>query len=193
MPNSDRLPRSLSRADNPLVRAVGHIHATVQRKLLVALALVAVLLVAVGLLGLGALNASNDRVDTLGLLPPRITGYVELEFDSIQLTDQLGARDVLATCGTGVPCGATDAALLGLTDSDIKDLLFAMGTLSDLNSSQLTFVPAAGTEEDTVRKIHSETEQLSTQMTTLINGDNVITLKDLQDNQAESNEAGVLQ
>ena len=40
----------MNRADNPLVRAIGRVPTTVQRKLLVALAIVAVLLVTVGLL-----------------------------------------------------------------------------------------------------------------------------------------------
>jgi hypothetical protein len=73
-------------ADNPLVRAVGRVPTTVQRKLLVAFAGIVGLLVILGVLGLRELSASNDRVVSLGQLPQRIATYRELQLD----TDQLG-------------------------------------------------------------------------------------------------------
>ena len=120
--NRDR--RSLSRGENPLVRAIGRVPTTVQRKLLTALALMAILLVAVGVLGLVALNASNDRVATLGQLPPRVVYYEELQLDSQQLWADLVARDgIVIPCEGQEHCASVDLALLGATDSDINAAL----------------------------------------------------------------------
>ena len=71
--------RSLGRADNPLVRAVGRVPATVLTKLLVAFAGTVVLLVVLGVLGLGVISDSNARVVTLGDLQQRATAYRQLQ------------------------------------------------------------------------------------------------------------------
>ena len=177
--NGDRPRRSLSRTDNPLVRAIGRIPATVQRKLLVTLALIEVLLVGVGLLGLGALNASNDRVATLGLLPPRVASYGELKFDSLQLSAQLLRRDRLTTpCTFGVQCNAVDAALLDDTDAAIQTWLTAVGTLSNVSDlHQLGVVPAAD-ETPIVSLINSEYLQIANVMPGLFKNDHDRTFKD---------------
>ena len=148
----------MNRADNPLVRAIGRVPTTVQRKLLVALAIVAVLLVTVGLLGLGALNASNDRVATLGQLPQRSAMYGELEFDSRSLVDELSSRDTLVTCGEGVTCSQTDQELLRDTDARIATALNAIsGLLGELHS-----VPAR--DRTILSRIQSEFDDIYGQM-----------------------------
>jgi len=149
---------SLSRVDNPLVRAIGRVPATVQRKLLVALALVAVLLVTLGVLGLSALNASNDRVETLGLLPQRVAIYGELHVDSAQLSDELFRRDSYTPCILGAQCNADDTRVLHDTDAAIVLTLNAVGPLSDVH--QLGFVPAPD-QTGILSLIHSEYLQIS--------------------------------
>ena len=152
------LVSAMNRADNPLVRAIGRVPTTVQRKLLVALAIVAVLLVTVGLLGLGALNASNDRVATLGQLPQRSAMYGELEFDSRSLVDELSSRDTLVTCGEGVTCSQTDQELLRDTDARIATALNAIsGLLGELHS-----VPAR--DRTILSRIQSEFDDIYGQM-----------------------------
>src|SRR5437870_6465324 len=84
--------RALTLADNPLVRAVGRVPATLQRKLLVALVGTVALLVVVGILGLRVLGDSNDRVDALGSLQQRASAYGELHTDSAQIRVLLGLR-----------------------------------------------------------------------------------------------------
>jgi signal transduction histidine kinase len=74
--------RPLSRADSPLVRAVGLLPAKVHTKLLVAFLATALLVVAVGLLGLRVLGQSNDRVERLGALQSRAFAYAKLQNDA---------------------------------------------------------------------------------------------------------------
>ena len=96
--DSDRPRLPLSRAGNPLVRLVGRMPITVQRKLLIAFGIILVLLVTVGVLGIGVLNEANDRVDTLGLLPVRQAAYRELAIDSDQLDTLLQGRNAELPC-----------------------------------------------------------------------------------------------
>ncbi len=88
--------RLLSRADNPLVRAVAHLPGKVRTKLLVAFLGIAALLVLVALLGLRVLGQANSRAERLGALQVRVAGYQALEADAATL------RQVLALC-TGTP------------------------------------------------------------------------------------------
>ena len=81
--------RALSRADNPLVRAVGRAPVTVRTKLLVAFAVIAALLVAVAVLGLRVLGQSNARVESLGTLQRRAGTYQSLQTQA-QLRAALG-------------------------------------------------------------------------------------------------------
>ena len=165
----DRQVRPLSRVDNPLVRAIARLPATVQRKLLIALALIAVLLVAVGLLGLGALNASNDRVTTLGLLPARVASYGELEFDGQQLYQDLEARDnIVIPHEGGTPIVTSDLDNLKQIDANVLALLGGVSALSDVTFlSQHGVVPTAD-EKQRLQTIHSEYVQLSTKMPGLV-------------------------
>jgi hypothetical protein len=91
-------------ADNPLVRAVGRVPTTVQRKLLVAFAGIVGLLVILGVLGLRELSASNDRVVSLGQLPQRVATYRELQIDAGQLGPLLDDRNAYVT---GISCDAS--------------------------------------------------------------------------------------
>jgi signal transduction histidine kinase len=187
-PDRGRPRPSLSRVDNPLVRAIGRVPATVQRKLLVLLAIVGILLVTVGVLGLGALNASNDRVEALGLLPQRIVIYGELHLDSTQLSDHLRRRDSLTTpCTFGVQCNAVDAALLDDTDAAIATTLNAVGPLSDAH--QLGFAPAAD-QRTALSSIHSEYIHISSVMPGLFAKDHA---GKYSDNVAQEVEAGDLE
>jgi hypothetical protein len=86
------LPAFLSPHDNPVVRAVARVPATVNRKLLVAFVSIVVLLVTVGVLGLRVLGDSNGRVETLGSLQQRTAAYQKLQTDATQLRLQEGLR-----------------------------------------------------------------------------------------------------
>ena len=87
---ASRLP--LSRADNPLIRAVQRTPSGVQSKLLVALLGAVVLLVLVGLLGIRAIADSNDRAEALRVLQQRATAYRALQADVEQVQQLLGLR-----------------------------------------------------------------------------------------------------
>ncbi len=171
--------RLLSRVDNPLVRAIGRLPATVQRKLLIALALVAVLLVAVGLLGLGELNASNDRVNTLGLLPPRVASYGELKFDSLQLWRELVARDeIVVPVEGGAQFTAADDESLKQIDTAIYGWLGDVDAFSDVRYlTGVGVVPTAG-EKHLLSIIHSEYGQIDSIVPGLVEQDNAQSFSD---------------
>ena len=76
------MPAFLSLTDNPLVRAIARVPATVNRKLLVAFVGIVVLLVTVGVLGLRVLGDANERVETLGKLQQRTAAYQQLFTDA---------------------------------------------------------------------------------------------------------------
>ena len=105
--------RALSRADNPLVRAVGRVPVTVRTKLLVAFAVIAALLVAVAVLGLRVLGQSNARVESLGTLQRRAGTYQSLQTQAQQLRQLLAIRvaddpslnTYLGHGSTGAPTG----------------------------------------------------------------------------------------
>jgi signal transduction histidine kinase len=159
--DSDRSD-ALSRTDNPLVRAIGRVPATVQRKLLVALAIVAALLVTVGVLGLRVLSDSNDRVGALGLLPQREATYGELLSVSGQLNSLFQSRDNYAACliapnpATCVVGGAEKAHyIIGLAQAD-GAIDQALNQLSPLTiGADLGFVPPPS-EQSILSKIRSE-------------------------------------
>ena len=79
------MKRLLSPADNPLVRAVGHLPAKVHTKLLIAFLATALLVVAVGLLGLRVLGQSNERVETIRALQSRALAYGQLQSDVLHV------------------------------------------------------------------------------------------------------------
>jgi signal transduction histidine kinase len=166
--DGDRPRRSLSRADNPLVRAVARMPTTVQRKLQVAFASVVVLLVTVGVLGIGVLSQSNDRVDALGLLPQRVATYKELQFYGAQLSQQLQYRHEVIYPSEVTVGFRVNSALVVETDGNIEAILFYIGPLSDV--AKLGFVPPPA-ERSVVAEIYSEYSQLSRDISTLAASD----------------------
>ena len=83
----------LTRAGNPLVRAVGRIPLRVQAKLLVALVGPLLLLVVVGVLGLRVIGDSNDRVVRLGELQQQATAYRDLQTAAAEVRRLLARRE----------------------------------------------------------------------------------------------------
>jgi signal transduction histidine kinase len=102
-PEAKRRPLARG-AENPLVRAVGRVPATLRTKLLVAFVAIAALLVVVGVLGLVALGRSNARVERLGALQERAASAERLQTDITQFKNLLLTRAGF-TPGAGVPLG----------------------------------------------------------------------------------------
>jgi hypothetical protein len=75
----------LTRATDPLVRAVSRSRATVGTKLLVAFLGIVALLVVVMVLGLRVLGDSNARVDELSTLQVKSIVYQELQTNAEQV------------------------------------------------------------------------------------------------------------
>jgi signal transduction histidine kinase len=184
----DRPRRLLRHADNPVVRAIGRVPSTVQRKLLVAFAIVVVLLVTVGVLGLRVLSDSNNRVETLGQLPQRVAAYGELQLDSDQLSQLILHRANLTTsCSLGFPCTTVDSALVADTDATIETTLNLIGPSSDV--TKLAFVPPPQ-ERSILSEIHAEYLQIFAAMPSLFVKDRA---RNFTRNLPEEVEAGDLQ
>ena len=156
----------LSRATDPLVRAVGRLPATVYTKLLVAFLGTVVLLVVVMVLGLRVLGDSNDRVHKLGTLQLRTTAFRELQTDSAQLRGLLALR--AGGCDLSlwfsVPCSAAPISSVTLTaiDQTIATTLARLGPAT--NEANFGFVPS-GDESAALEKIRQDHAQLSDVMT----------------------------
>jgi len=159
-PGNPRPRRALSGADNPLVRAVGRVRASVLAKLLVAFVGTVVLLVILGVLGLRVIGDSNDRVVTLGDLQQRATAYRHLQ------TGVAGVQQVmLLRAGTfeDAPEVRTFAALFSadgrlVTDGLIGSLLGAQSSATDPN--RLGFEPPAE-DQGTLAQIAQDYQGLS--------------------------------
>jgi signal transduction histidine kinase len=162
--------------DNPVVRAVGRIPASVQRKLLAAFAIVVMLLVAVGVLGIDALNESNNRVNALGLLPERAATYQQLATFGSELNSLLVERNVnlqcvpLTTPALYCPPGRnpTYRVSLGETDGAIALVLDELSPLTVL--SNLDFVPPPN-EQRILDSIRSQYVAINKQVQTLLSND----------------------
>ena len=149
----------LSRADNPLIRAIQRTPSGVQAKLLVALLGAVVLVVVVGLLGMRAIAGSNDRAEALRLLQQRATAYRALQADVEQVQQLLGLRaggpDLQAFIP---PAEAPSGASLTALDQTIATALTRLGPGGDL--ANLAFdVPAA--EQSALDKIALDEAQLT--------------------------------
>jgi signal transduction histidine kinase len=178
---------SLILADNPLVRAVGRVPATLQRKLLVALVGTVALLVALGILGLRVLGDSNDRVDALGSLQQRASAYRELQTDSAQLRVLLGLR----AGGTDIPVftGAPALPVAGSYTSVndvIESTLTRLGPATDV--ANLGFVAPAdeGTILSQIRVDYASFKSVMTQIIAFDNAGNTAQGVQLQHASAES-------
>jgi signal transduction histidine kinase len=150
-----RQRRGLSRADNPLVRAVGRVPATVQAKLLVTFIGPVLLLVLVGVLGLRVIGDSNDRIVSLGALQQRATAYHDLQTVAAQVRKLLGQR-------TAVDLGVDSAAGLLPLDRTIRSTLLELDVAADV--ARLGFVPP-GDQQNTLALIRKLRVQLSDVMT----------------------------
>jgi signal transduction histidine kinase len=157
--------RWLSRADNPLVRAVARLPARVQVKLLVAFMGTALLVVGVGLLGLRLLGQSNERVATLGTLQDRAFGYGKLRSDALHVrlllsdnvagdfVESLGAADRTTDSGTLAVDQAIANAVAEIPSTTFPDIL--------------GFVPPPE-DESFLRRIRGTATELSTVMQEII-------------------------
>jgi signal transduction histidine kinase len=140
-----RLP---SRADNPLVRAVGRAPLKLRTKLLVSFAGIAALLVVVGVLGLRVLGQSNARVASLGTLQLREVAYRSLQTQAQQLRQLLAIRvaeDPNVSAYLGNPrAGVSGGTKWLLVDKAIAAALSQVGPAT--TESRFGFVPPAGDE-----------------------------------------------
>jgi signal transduction histidine kinase len=91
-PPADRQKAARSRADNPLVRAVGRAPFKLRTKLLVGFAGIVALLVLVAVLGFRGLAQSNARVERVAALQLRAAAYQGLQTQARQLRELLGVR-----------------------------------------------------------------------------------------------------
>jgi len=121
------------RADNPLVRAVGRVPAKVGTKMLVAFVGTVVLLVVVGVLGLRVLGQSNNRVERLGALQLRASGYREVQAD-------VAAGRLLLALRAGGSGSLLEVQTLEVIPEDLRLVghPFPIGNVQRANSSSAT-------------------------------------------------------
>jgi signal transduction histidine kinase len=151
------LPAFLSLADNPLVRAVARVPATVNRKLLVAFFGIVVLLVTVGVLGLRVLADANDRVEALGKLQQRTAAYQNIQTDAVLLSKLMALR-VGPDFGVVFSGVNTSPAASSLVDQVIESASTTIGPASDI--TQFDFVPPAD-ERNLLSRIQLDSNQFS--------------------------------
>jgi signal transduction histidine kinase len=161
--------RPLSRGDNPVVRAVGRLPASVHAKLLIAFVGTAVLVVAVGVLGLRVLAQSNDRVAALGALQERAAAYGKLQSDTRQIRLLLAenpGRDFYTVWPRGLPRGRDPSAVA--LDLAVLSALARIGPAT--RPEGLGFVPSAE-DERVLQKIRLTSNRLTTEMRELVDSD----------------------
>jgi signal transduction histidine kinase len=162
--------RLLSRGDNPLVRAIGHLPTKVHTKLLIAFVGTAVLLVAVGALGLRVLAQSNDRVGRLGPLQERAAAYGKLQSDIAHVRLLLAEnvdREFYKVWPGGLPTGRGATGRVAV-DQALANQLARIGPAT--RPDRLGFVPPAEDEKD-LREIRRKSGRLSTVVDTIIESD----------------------
>ena len=144
--------------DNPLVRAVGRLPATVRTKLVVAFLLIAAVLVLVALLGLNFLGQANARAQSLRTLQVRAAAYGELETNATALRTQLGlcagGADAAAWSNGGKAPKASTVECLRQIDRSVATTLALLG-----NATHLEFSPR-GVNAVRFREIRSLTRSL---------------------------------
>ncbi len=158
------MPPLLSVADNPLVRAVARVPATVNRKLLVAFVGIVVLLVTVGVLGLRVLGDANDRVEALGKLQQRTVAYQNIHADAVLLNDLMALRvsGDFAKVFSGVN---TSPVVSSLLDQVIESASTTIGPASDI--TQFDFVPPAD-ERNLLSRIQLDSNNFSNVITEIL-------------------------
>ena len=151
--------RVLSRVDNPLVRAVGRVPATLQVKLLVAFVGTVVLLVIMGVLGLRVIGDSNDRIVTLGALQQRATAYRDLQTTVAAVLRGLAGRAGICSDSTVNNCSsAAPVSGLPALDRTITSAVLDLDKATD--PARLGFVPPDD-EQSTLTQIGPLRIQLS--------------------------------
>jgi signal transduction histidine kinase len=171
--NGDPGPRRmLGRADNPLVRAVGRVPATVLAKLLVAFGGTVVLLVVLGVVGLGVISDSNARVVTLGVLQQRATAYrqVQAGVAAVQQVVRYRMGEIpngpFGSVNFGPLFSTGDGRLV--TDALIGKMIETQGGATD--PARLGFQPPSG-DEGTLNRIAEDYLLLSEVMTRVTDND----------------------
>jgi signal transduction histidine kinase len=164
--------RFFSRADNPLVRAVGRLPLGVHAKLLIAFVGIAALLVLVGLLGLRVLGQSNARVERLGSLQVRGAAYKGIQAQAEQLRQLLGIRlaDPNVAPAWGAWLGPTAIELpkgpsAVILDQAIATALFRLGPAT--SESRLGFVPPPE-DEVVLRRMREHYQRFTAAMVKII-------------------------
>jgi signal transduction histidine kinase len=170
----------LSRATDPLVRAVSRSRATVYTKLLVAYVGIVALLMVVMVLVLSVLGESNARVEELGTLQLKSVVYQELQTNSEQVRQLLALRagGPGAQCYSGCesPGPSPGASLSPITGTDSLlaidgNIASALGRLIPAtNESRLGFQPSSD-ERQQIAQIREKSTQLSTVIQQIIDYD----------------------
>jgi signal transduction histidine kinase len=149
-----RKQRLLSRADNPLVRAVARLPVKVRTKLLIAILSIAAPLVVVALLGLRVLGQANVRAEHLGALQVRVAGYQQLQADAAVLRQELaicvGNADYQTWLNGGLRSAGTSPTCLRSIQQPVASVLALLG-----NATELEFRPTP-TEAPRVRRIKAD-------------------------------------
>jgi signal transduction histidine kinase len=154
----------VSLADNPLVRAVARVPASIHRKLLVAYFGMLVILVVLGVLGLQVLGASNGRVVSLGMLQQRITTYQEAQSGAAQVRQLLALRGS-TEIDPGAKIAVPSSGVVTFSDSSIQSTMDGLGPLTD--AGQLGFAPSSA-ERPILGALHSDYELVQASMRRII-------------------------
>ena len=167
-------------ADNPLVRAIGRVPITVQRKLLVAFAFIVGLLVILGVLGLRDLSATNDRVVALGQLQQRVAAYGELQRDTRQLDQLLTQRDDFISPPD--LSGGPDRAGVAATDATMQAILTRLGPYASVTG--VGFAPPPQ-ETSILTAIHAKFGQFYAAISSSFAADQAGTYRDYTQGEAD--------
>jgi signal transduction histidine kinase len=163
----------LSRADNPLVRAVGRAPFKLRTKLLVGFAGIAALLVLVAVLGYRGLAQSNARVERVAALQLRAAAYQGLQTQARQLRELLGVR-VASDPNVNTYLGGNKSRLpssgtLALLDQSVSTTLSHLEPAT--HPTRLGFVPPRADEAllKQVRLGYQRAQQTFTKVTAFDN------------------------
>jgi signal transduction histidine kinase len=166
--DESRPRRVLSRADNPLVRAVGRVPLPVQAKFLVPSVATVVLLVVLGVLGLRVIGESNDRVVALGELQQRAAAYRGIQTEALEIRNLLLERTAIitGTCNTERECLGSSRSI----GNRIITVLSGRGKADDPATLGFT---APADEQSKLAQIAQDYVQLKDVMVQMVSTDNI--------------------
>ena len=171
--------RSLTRTDNPLVRAVGRVPLPVQAKFLVPSVATVVLLVVLGVLGLRVIGESNDRVVSLGQIQQRVTAYRAMQSVALEIRHLLFERTTILTSA----CRTEDACLLP-SRSIANRILSVLSEQREADDpANLGFVPPDD-EASTLSQIAVDYQRLTDVISRIVDSDNIGESRILQEEEA---------